>query len=223
MIVVLIRTLILYFLVVFIMRIMGKRQIGQLQPFELVIAIMVSDLASIPMQDTGIPLINGIIPIITLLILQILISVLQLKCEFFRTLFCGRPSILINKGKIEMNELRIQRFNLNDLMEELRLKGYYNIEDIEYAVLETSGQLSIIPKSSLSSVTRKDLNITKQQETLPVTLILDGKIEYNNLKIINKDKNWLLSKLKENNIYDSNEIVIAVLDSRDDFYLQKRR
>lgn len=216
MFIVLIRAIILYFIVVFIMRIMGKRQIGQLQPFELVVALMVSELASAPMQDTGIPLLHGIIPIITLLVLQVLISTLQLKSETARIIFCGKPSILIEKGKININELKKNRLNLNDLLEELRLKNYYNLEDIEYAILETGGQISIIPKSDSEPATRKDLNIKSSQDKLPVTLILDGKISNKNLKIINKDRNWLDKELSKKNI-SADKVLLALIDSKGKF------
>ncbi|MFL0246520.1 YetF domain-containing protein [Candidatus Clostridium stratigraminis] len=220
MFIVMLRTMILYFIVVFTMRIMGKRQIGQLQPFELVIAIMVSELASMPMQDTRIPLSHGIIPIFTLLLLQALISVAELKSEFARIAFSGKPSIIISQGKIDIKQLKINRYNINDLLEELRLQGYYNMEDIEFAILETSGQLSIIPKTELEPVTKQDLNIKSSQDTLPITLILDGKINLNNLKVINKDKSWLLSQLKKNNILSPDKVFIALLDSKGNFTFQ---
>lgn len=216
----LIRTSILYFVVVFTMRAMGKRQIGQLQPFELVIAIMISELASLPMQDTRIPLAHGIIPIITLLLLQVIISVLELKSEKARVIFSGKPSILIEHGKIDISQLRYQRFNINDLLEELRLQGYFNLEDIEYAILETSGQLSIIPKTGLNFATKDELKIQYQAEKLPITLILDGKINHRNIKIANKSLKWLEEKLKSNHLQSAEDVFIALLDSKGEFYFQ---
>lgn len=223
MIVVFIRTIILYTIVIIIMRLMGKRQIGQLQPFELVIAIMVSDLASIPMQDIGIPLLYGIIPIITMLFIQVLLSYIQLKSELFRKLLCGKPSLLIKNGEIQMKELRYQRLNLNDLMEELRIMGYFNLEDIQYAVLETSGQISIITKTPKDTITKEDIGMKPVQETLPVTLVLDGKIEDQNLELLKKDRKWLYSLFKKNNIKSEKELIAAVLDSKGKFYFQKRK
>jgi uncharacterized membrane protein YcaP (DUF421 family) len=223
MIVVFIRTIILYTIVIIIMRMMGKRQIGQLQPFELVIAIMVSDLASIPMQDIGIPLLYGIIPIVTMLFIQILLSYIQLKSELFRKILCGKPSLLIKNGEIQMKELRNQRLNLNDLMEELRIMGYFNLEDIQYAVLETSGQISIIAKTPKDPITKEDLGMKPVQETLPITLVLDGKIEDQNLKVIKRDRKWLYSLFKKNYIKSEKELIAAVLDSKGKFYYQKRK
>lgn len=222
MFIVLIRTIVLYIVVITSMRLMGKKQIGQLEPFELAIAIMVSELASLPMQDTKIPIMHGIIPIITLLTLQTGVSILELKSEKIRLFFSGKPSVIINAGQINVKELEKERFNLNDLMEELRLQGYYNLEDIQYAILETSGQLSVIPKTELSPATKTDLNLKPAQDTLPVTLILDGRINCNNLKIINKDKHWLKQQLKKNNIDSHEQVLIAMLDSKGKFYYQAK-
>jgi uncharacterized membrane protein YcaP (DUF421 family) len=220
MFIVMIRTIILYFIVVITMRIMGKRQIGEMQPFELVIAIMVSELASLPMQDTRIPLAHGVIPIVTLLFLQAIISMAELKSEAARTIFSGKPSIIIKDGKIDIKQLKYDRFNINDLFEELRLQGYYNIENIQYAILETSGQLSVIPKTELEPATKQDLNIKTTQDKLPVTLILDGKINQNNLKVIEKNNLWLENELKENNISSVDKVFIALLDSKGKFFYQ---
>ena len=149
-------------------------------------------------------------------------SLIQLKSEKIRSLINGEPSILIEKGKIDFQELKNQRFNINDLMEELRLQGYYDLENIEYAILETSGQLSIIPKTGESPVTKKDLSLQFTQERLPVTLILDGKINKNNLKLIKKDEKWLENKLKKDNISSYDELLIAILNSKGNLYYQKK-
>lgn len=220
--VVFIRTLILYTVVVVVMRIMGKRQIGELQPFELVIAIMISELAAVPMQDTGIPLIHGIIPILTLMIVEITISYITLKSRKARKIICGSPSVLIKDGHILEEQMRIQRFNLSDLMEELRTSGYLNLSDVEFAILETSGKLSIIPKSDSTPVTRKDLNIKQPEELLPMAIILDGELIEHNLQISGHNMTWLMDRLKENNAKGINDVFIAIIDSNGQFYLQRR-
>ncbi|KOC36739.1 YetF domain-containing protein [Clostridium botulinum] len=220
MFIVMVRTFILYILVVFVMRLMGKRQIGQLEPFELVIAIMISDLASLPMQDLRIPLIHGIIPIITLLVMQSLITLIELKSEKFSSVLTGTPSILIEHGKINIKELGTQRLSFNDLMEKLRLSGYFNISDVEYGILETSGQLSVIPKIKVTPATKQDLNVVTPEEKLPVILIIDGQIHTKNLEVIHKDKNWLYTQLKTNNISSEKEVFIAALDSSGQFFCQ---
>ncbi|MEF9951310.1 MAG: DUF421 domain-containing protein [Clostridium sp.] len=216
------RAVFLYFFVVLAMRIMGKRQIGELQPYELVTAIMLSELAAVPMQDTGIPLLHGIIPIITLIILEVLTSYLTLKFQPFRKVMCGVPSIIIKDGKIIESELRNQRFNLDDLMEEIRLNGYTDVEDIQYAIMETSGKISLVPTFAKSPVTKEDLQLKGNEPSLPISLILDGRVNYTNLKIAGKSTNWLNQKLIEHNISNPKNVLVALIDSNKIFYIQKR-
>ena len=151
MLVVFIRTAILYTLVVAVMRIMGKRQIGELQPYEFVITIMISDLASLPMQDTRFPLLLGVIPIITLLFMKTMLSQIQLKSQYARKIVDGEPCILICKGKINYEVIKKQQIHIDELLEELRLAGYFDLDEIQYAILENNGQLSFLPASSRSS------------------------------------------------------------------------
>ncbi|MGH4137228.1 DUF421 domain-containing protein [Clostridium sp.] len=199
---------------------MGKKQIGELEPFELVIALMISELATFPMQDIRIPIIHAIVPIVTLLFLQVSTSLLELKSEKARRILTGAPSILIKNGKIDIAELRYQRFNINDLLEELRLKGYFNLSDIQYAILETSGELSILPKTEKSNTTKEDLLVKITQEALPIPLIMDGNINYKNLKLLSKDETWLSSILKKNKISSAKDVFIGMLDSKNKFFYQ---
>lgn len=143
---------------------MGKRQVGEMQPSELVVAIMISDLASIPMQDVGIPLLSGVIPIFTLIVIEIALSQTSLKSRKFRKLLTGKPSVIIHNGKILRDEMEKLRFNHDDLKEQLRIQGYVGIKDINFAILETNGQLSIIPKPQKQQVSVEDLkkNNTKK-------------------------------------------------------------
>ena len=210
----------LYFAVIFIMRMMGKKQIGELEPFELVIALMISELATFPMQDIRIPVLHAIIPIVTLLFLQIATSLIELKSERARKIFTGTPSILIKNGIIDIAELRYQRFNINDLLEELRLKGYFNLSDIQYAILETSGELSILPKTGQSSATKDDLKLKITQESLPIPLIMDGNINHKNLKLLAKDEIWLNNLLKENNISNARDVFLGIIDTKNKFFYQ---
>lgn len=216
------RTLILYLIVILVMRIMGKRQIGQLQIFELAAAIMISDLAAVPMQNTGIPLINGIIPIMTLLIAQVTISFISIKNTRARTIICGRPSILIENGKIVEENLRKEMYTLNDMLEQLRINQAPNISDIEFAILETSGQLSIIPKSQKRSVNAEDLGIPTRYEGLPLDVIVDGIIIDKNLAKAGLDKNWLESELKKFDMPNFKDVFFASLDSDGKLYFQKK-
>lgn len=217
------RAFILYFLVVVVMRVMGKRQIAQMQPFELVIMIMIADLAATPMENAAIPLINGVIPILTLLSVQILISFLSLKSESLRELICGKPSILIYKGKLDQKELRRLRINMNDLLEQLRGKDYPNLHDIEYAILETNGELSLFPRTEKQQIHREDLKIYPPQEELPVTLIVDGQLIRKNLTKAGHDEKWVIKQLKKADIDSIKDTFFAFISSDSKFYAQKKQ
>lgn len=212
MLIIFVRTLILYALIIVVLRLMGKRQIGQLQPSELVVALIIADLAAVPMANVGIPLVNGIVPIITLFISEELLSLVSLKSEVARGLICGKPSILIERGIIMEEELSKLRYNLNDLLEQLRLKDSPNLEDIDYAILETSGQLSVIPKPETKPVTKKDINIKPMPQQLPVTVIIDGKTNLDNLYKVGLSKDWLVGELKKNKIVSDKNVFFAYLN-----------
>lgn len=220
MLVVFVRALVLYFVVIIAMRIMGKRQIGQLQPFELAIAIMISELAAVPMQNTGIPLVNGLIPIVTLLIAQVLISLISLKSIKARGIICGKPSILIENGKILESELRKEMYTINDLLEQLRIQSISNISDVEYAILETNGQLSVIQKSQKRPVNPEDLNMTTKYEGLSLELIIDGRLIGKNLEKAGLDREWLMKELNKQGIDDIRKVLFASLDTQGNLFCQ---
>jgi len=220
MLLLIIRTAILYLTVVLAMKAMGKRQVGQLQPFELVVVITISAMAAIAMEDIGVPLINSIVPIITVMVLQVALSLINLKSEKARGVICGKPSIVVENGKIVEEELRRLRYNVNDLLEQMRAKNYFNIADVEYAILETNGQLSVIPKSQKRTVQPEDLQIQTKYEGLPTTLIIDGRVNYDNLKKINLDENWLKTELSKFGINDIKKVFFASLDTLGNLFFQ---
>ena len=223
MLVLMVRTLILYSIVVLSMRIMGKRQIGEMQPSELVVAIMISDLASVPMQSIDIPLLSGIIPVLTLIVAEVLMSFVSLKSRPLRRVITGEPSIIIYNGHVNEQELEKLRFNTNDLLEQLRISGYPNIADVEVAVLETNGQLSIIPKAYARTVTVEDLELKKpKRECLPYMLISDGELNRTELSRSGKTEEWFRKTLKKRGISSYSEIFIASLDFEDGLFLQKK-
>jgi uncharacterized membrane protein YcaP (DUF421 family) len=217
-----VRAAILYLLVVIIVRIMGKHQIGQLQPYELVITILISELAAVPMQDTDIPLLNGIIPILTLLLIQVTLSLISLKSAAARRIICGGPSILIENGHIQQFELAKLRYNINDLLEQLRLKNIPNISDVEYAILETSGKLSVIPKSQKRPVNPQDLKITTSYEGLPTTLIIDGALQRNHLRQSRLSEDWLKNELAKFGLSNWKQVLLASLDSSGKLFIQPK-
>ena len=181
------RSIVLYIIVLIVMRLMGKREIGQLQPFELAIAIMIADLASIPMTDTGIPLSNGIVPILGLLVMHLIISVINIKSIKAREIICGKPRILIYRGKIDETALIKERFTVNELQERLRDKNIVSIGDVEYAILETSGQVTVIEKPEKRGIIPEDLGIMPDYEGIPYDLVVDGKVMHDTLQSIGKN------------------------------------
>lgn len=192
---------------------MGKRQIGELQPSELVVAIMISDLATVPVSDIAIPLLSGVIPIMTLIIFEVTISFLTLKSEKARNIITGKPTYLIKDGIIAEKQMRNMRYNIEDLLEELRLKDCPNIADVHTAILETNGELSVVLKSDKRSVTPNDLKIKPNQESVPLVLISDGKIRFEHLRELNKDIKWLEKKLADRNIKSTKDVFLFSIDS----------
>ena len=217
-----VRTFVLYILIVVALRIMGKRQVGQLEPAELVITMMISDLAAIPIGHVSIPLMHGIIPVITLILLEAIISFVNLKFRWFRKLVSGVPVILIQNGKIREKELERLRLNMDDLMEALRTNGYQDTTGIAYAIFETNGGLSVIPTTQNRPLTLQDIGQKKRYKGLPFLLICDGKINYTALQIYNKNEEWLLEKLSAAECKVQN-VFLAGVDENGKFYVQKRK
>ena len=216
-----IRSIFLYIIVLIVMRLMGKREIGQLQPFELAISIMIADLASTPMADPGIPITNGIIPILALLVMHLAISIFNIKSIRAREILCGKPTILIYRGKIDEKKLKKERFTVNELEERLRGNNVVNIGDVEYAILETSGQITVILKPDKQSVTTGDLGIKTEYEGITYDLVIDGKIMYDNLKVLKKDYNWLKGKVSKFNILPE-EALIVTIDGKGEIFCQEK-
>lgn len=220
MLITIIRTLILYGLVFLVLRLLGKRQIAQLQPFELVVLLMISELAAIPSENAGIPLLNGIIPILALLLAELTLSYLSLKSEKARALLCGTPTIVIDKGRILEHELKNMRYNLSDLLEQLRVKNVPNIADVEYGILETNGELSVILKAAKRPAIPTDFQIIPPYEGLPLTLIMDGIPNPENIRKAKVDIPWLEGEIKKQNLTSIKEVLLASLDSSGNLYIQ---
>lgn len=216
------RTILLYISVVIAVRLMGKGELSELQPFELVIIIMISELASLPMEDIRVPFINGIIAIFTLVFLQIIVSLINLKSEKARAIICGKPSILIAKGQIIEKELKSLRININDLIEQLRIKDFPNIEDVEFAILETNGDLSVIPKASKKPLTTSDMNIYTTETSLPISIIIDGKVNHENFKKASVDFNWLYQELNKYNVSSIKNVLYATIDDNKNLIIQTK-
>lgn len=216
-----IRSIIIYIIVLIVMRLMGKREIGQMQPFELAISIMIADLASIPMADIGIPISNGIIPILGLLVMHLIISILNIKSSKIREFICGKPTILIYKGRIDEQKMKKERFTLNELEEKLRSSNVMNLGDVEFAILETSGDISVIQKSNKRNTTPEDFNIMPDYEGISYNLVIDGKIMTENLKKIGKNYDWLQKQTQKFQIMPE-EAFIVTMNEKGNIYCQKK-
>ena len=210
-----VRTIILYFFIMAGMRLMGKRQIGELEPSELVLTMMISDLAAVPMQDFGIPLLFGLVPILTLLALSLLLSQLSLRSIRFRALVCGTPTVLIQNGKLLQDAMRRNRYTVDELLEELREQGFTRVEDVKYAVLENSGQLTVFPWTANQPPTAQQLGLDLEDDvTLPTVLINDGRVIRRNLTTCGRDENWLRKQLSREKIASPEEVFLLTVDEQ---------
>lgn len=215
------RSILIYIFVLIVMRLMGKREIGQLQPFELAIAIMIADLASIPMTDPGIPISNGIISILGLLVIHLIISIINMKSIKAREIICGKPTILIYRGKIDEKALKRERFTINELEERLRGNNVVNLGDVEYAILETSGQVTIIQKPEKRNTIPEDFNIVPEYEGIPYDLVIDGKIMDDNLKVLGKNREWLKKQVEKFKMKPE-EALVVTYDGKGQIFCQKK-
>ena len=205
-----IRTVLLYLVLIAVIRTMGKRQVGQMEPSEFVVTMLVANLASIPMQDSGIPLISGLVPILTVLGLELVLSWLTMRSIFFRKLFCGKPVILIDNGKVLQDNLRRTRVTLDELTGHLREKDVLDITTVQYAILETNGNLSVFPYSKYCPAGAEEAGVPVQDQLLPFTIIEDGHIFPENLKKAGKDQRWLEKVLSKNKAAPGSVLLLTV-------------
>ena len=213
------RTVILYLLLIAGLRITGKRQIGELEPIELVLTMLLSDLASVPMQDFGIPLVNGIVPIVTLLSLSMLLSYGSLRSVRFRTLLCGEPTLIIRSGHILQDAMRRNRLTVDELLEALRGQGISDLQEVKYAVLETSGQLSVLPRADCQPVTPRQLSLQPEDpQTLPTVVISDGRLLSHNLKGRGYEHVWLEKQLSLHGLSHPGQVFLLTVDDAGNTY-----
>lgn len=235
------RTLLMYVIVFIVLRLMGKREIGKLSVFDLVISVMIAELAVIEIEDPDNDLMHGIYPIIILLIVQLTTAFLFLKSRKLRLIFDGKPSVIIAKGRIYKDELHKQRYNLDDLMVQLREQGIASINDVDFAILETSGKLSIIPKADSQQQEMSDSELIEQNkqeqkedrqtegengipsgfryETLPIPLIMDGKVMDSNLEKLKKTRFWLKNVIQEKGASQFKEVLLCTIDHKNRIYI----
>lgn len=206
----LIRSIVLYLLLIVTIRLLGKRQLGDMEPTEFVVTLLIADLASVPMQDPGIPLLSGIVPILTILVLEITLSTLSFYFIPFRKLLCGMPIILMQNGKIIPNNLKRTRITPDELTEHLREKDIVDLTTVKYAILETNGQISALLESQSQPLTPKDMNIQTDDNDLPVTIISGGKLLEHNLIISGHNRKWVDKILSQHHTTEKNVFLLTV-------------
>ncbi len=215
------RTLFLYLVLIFAVRLMGKRQIGEMEPAEFVVTMLVANLAAIPMQDGAIPLYSGLVPILTVLGMELVLSGLILRSVRLRQLLCGKPVILIDNGKILQENLKSARINLDELTGQLRAKDVLDIRTVQFAILETSGDLSVFPYPKEKPASAKDAGVQATGQHLPVTVVEDGYLSRENLERAKKDEKWLEKVLSQHNCGVKETFLLTVDESGQVVWLGK--
>ena len=216
-----VRTILLYLVLIAAIRLMGKRQVGQMEPSEFVVTMLVANLASIPMEDGGVPLHTGIVPILTVLGLELILSGLVLRSVKLRRLLCGKPVILIDNGRILQNNLRRTRITLDELTGQLREKDILEVSTVQYAILETNGSISVFPYPKEQPASAKEAGVEVKRRYLPVTVIGDGYLYRENLALLGKDENWVRKVLREKDATLQDTWLLTV-DQGDRVYFVKK-
>ena len=204
------------------MRIMGKRQIAQLQPYELVLALLIAEVTAKPMDTPGTPLSYGLVSAITLILLYFFIARISIKSEGFKKIFSSKPNILVNKGVIIRKELTRLDYTLSDLIEQIRAKGYYDICDIDYAILETNGELSVFPVTAKASPTVNDLNLKPGHTNLAYSIVMDGKLQKENIEMCGVTKESILKSFEKAGVSEISHIFYASIHDNNKIFIQQK-
>ena len=215
------RTLLLYIVLVLTVRLMGKRQIGEMEPSEFVVTMLIANLAAIPMQDTAIPLLSGLVPILVILGVELILAVLSLRCIRIRSFFCGKPVVLMKNGKIIEKNLQKTRVNLDELTMHLREKDIFDLTEVKYAILETNGQLSTLLYAKEQPASARDAGIRVRETELPVTIISAGRILAENLHLAGRDGGWLEAELKRRSL-TAEQVLLLTIDAAGTVYLVRK-
>ena len=217
------RTVLLYGLLIVGLRLTGKRQIGQLEPIEFVLMMLLSDLASVPMQDFGLPLLQGVIPIATLLALSTLLSGISMLSVRFRSLVCGEPTLIIREGVLQQAAMKRSRLTLDEVLEELRVQGVSSLDEVKYAVLETSGQLSVLLRADVQPATPRQLGLEVQDDVfLPAIIIDNGRLMAKNMEKMGLDDKWLQKQLKLHKARRVQDVFLMTVDRGGSVVLAKK-
>lgn len=222
MFVVFFRTLIIYFVIIACLRVMGKRQLGELQPSEFVIAILISNIATLSIEDTDIPLLGAIVPIITLMSAEVILSYITLKSGKAQKIVSGNPVAIIRSGKIDQQSMRDLRFSIEDLMSQLRINGFFDIGEVSWAIVETNGQLTVFPKAEFQPATKGDISFSGAKcSHPPMVLISDGVLCSDVLKECNLSEKWLSDVLRKEKISEK-EVFLMTCDPSKKYFIVRK-
>lgn len=214
------RSIIIYLIVLLIFRLMGKRQLGQMQPFELVLTLIIADLATIPMAEVAVPVLHGVVPLLTLVVLHFLLTLLSKLSVTFSRIISGKPVIIVNPKGIDYKAMKRLNLSTDDILAALRECGYFSFEQVEYAIMETNGKVSVMPKETFSPATKSDMKIECEEGYLPITLISEGKMISSNLKIARLEEEAVKKLLVENGVNKIKDVLIFTIDKGGSIYLQ---
>ncbi len=218
---IILRAIIVYLIVLVVFRLMGKRQIGQMQPFELVLTLIIADLATIPMAEMSVPLLHGIIPLFTLVLVHFLLTIISKKSTKFSRMLSGKPIIVVNPNGLDYEALRELNISVDDIFGAIRAKGYFKLEQIQYAIMETNGTINVMPKSEFSPVTNGDMDIKIEDERLPITLVSEGSLMKENLALANVDAEFVNKMLKKAKISSVKKCIVLTFDGNNQIYAQE--
>ena len=222
MLTIIVRAILIYILVLFVFRLMGKRQIGQMQPFELVLTLIIADLATIPMAESSVPVLHGVIPLLTLVVVHYFLTLISKNSIKFGNFISGKPVIVINPKGIDEKALHSLNITVDDLFEAIRGAGYFNLEEVQYAIMETNGTVNVLPKAEFSPVVNKDLKLKIEETSIPVTLVSEGKLMKNNINLAGVDLPFIEKFMKKAGIDKISKVLVLTLNKSGAVYIQEK-
>jgi len=220
--IVIIRTAMVYFALLLVMRLMGKRQLGEMELSEFIVASLIANLAAHPLQDVGIPMTNGLVPILTLFCFEILIAGVSMKSIRLRALLFGSPSVLVRRGVIDQREMRANRFTADELLQELRKQGLFDVSQVEYGILETDGRLNVIPFPAGLPATAAQLGVNADDGGYPLIVISEGRTLEKNLLALGRDTAWLRDELQKKGHTDAKNIYLMTVNQKGQSYIAEK-
>lgn len=220
MLTIVVRSIIIYIIVLLVFRLMGKRQIGQMQPFELVLTLIIADLATIPMAEVSVPVLHGIIPLLTLSVLHFILTLLTKSSAMFSKIVSGKPVIIINPKGLDYNAMKQLNLSTDDILSALRGCGYFNISQVQYAIMETNGKVSVMPKAEFSPATNGGLKLDEEESYIPITLVSEGKLMKENVTLAKFDTEKVLNIIKKQGGDKLKQVLILTVDKAGQAYIQ---